>query len=356
VKKALITGITGQDGSYLAELLLEKGYEVHGLIRRASTFNTSRIDHLYTDPHQKDAKLLLHYGDLADSSQLTNLLYAIRPEEIYHLGAQSHVRVSFDMPEYTGDVTGMAVTRLLEAIRRSGLKTRFYQASSSEMYGSSPPPQNETTPFHPRSPYGVAKVYAYWMAVNYRDGYGIFASNGILFNHESPRRGQTFVTRKITRAIAQILAGKQELLYLGNLEARRDWGYAPEYVSAMWQILQQDKPDDYVVGTGETHSIKEFLAEAFTYAGLDREKYVRIDNRYFRPTEVDVLIADAGKIRKAINWEPKVCFKDLVKIMVDADMEAAGLKSLGQGKVILEKLGLNMTDQALLSHTYKGME
>jgi GDPmannose 4,6-dehydratase len=250
----------------------------------------------------------------------------------------------------------MAVTRLLEAIRRSGLKTRFYQASSSEMYGSSPPPQNETTPFHPRSPYGVAKVYAYWMAVNYRDGYGIFASNGILFNHESPRRGQTFVTRKITRAIAQILAGKQELLYLGNLEARRDWGYAPEYVSAMWQILQQDKPDDYVVGTGETHSIKEFLAEAFTYAGLDREKYVRIDNRYFRPTEVDVLIADAGKIRKAINWEPKVCFKDLVKIMVDADMEAAGLKSLGQGKVILEKLGLNMTDQALLSHTYKGME
>jgi GDPmannose 4,6-dehydratase len=356
VKKALITGITGQDGSYLAELLLEKGYEVHGLIRRASTFNTSRIDHLYTDPHQKGAKLLLHYGDLADSSQLTNLLYAIRPDEIYHLGAQSHVRVSFDMPEYTGDVTGMAVTRLLEAIRRSGLKTRFYQASSSEMYGSSPPPQNETTPFHPRSPYGVAKVYAYWMAVNYRDGYGIFASNGILFNHESPRRGQTFVTRKITRAIAQILAGKQELLYLGNLEARRDWGYAPEYVSAMWQILQQDKPDDYVVGTGETHSIKEFLAEAFTYAGLDREKYVRIDNRYFRPTEVDVLIADAGKIRKAINWEPKVCFKDLVKIMVDADMEAAGLKSLGQGKVILEKLGLNMTDQALLSHTYKGME
>jgi GDPmannose 4,6-dehydratase len=356
VKKALITGITGQDGSYLAELLLEKGYEVHGLIRRASTFNTSRIDHLYVDPHHKGTKLLLHYGELADGSQLTNLLYAVRPEEIYHLGAQSHVRVSFDMPEYTGDVTGIAITRLLEAIRRSGLKTRFYQASSSEMFGSSPPPQNETTPFHPRSPYAVAKLYAYWMTVNYRDGYGIFASNGILFNHESPRRGQTFVTRKITRAIAQILAGKQDLLYLGNLEARRDWGYAPEYVSAMWQILQQDKPDDYVVGTGETHSVKEFLTEAFTYAGLDWEKLVRIDNRYFRPTEVEVLIADAGKIRKAINWEPKVCFKDLVKIMVDADMEAAGLKSPGEGKIILQKKGLNSTDQALLSHTYKGME
>jgi GDPmannose 4,6-dehydratase len=356
MKRALITGITGQDGSYLAELLLGKKYEVHGIIRRASTFNTSRIDHIYVDPHQKGAQLFLHYGDLADGSQLTNLLYSIKPDEIYHLGAQSHVRVSFDIPEYTGDITGLATTRILEAIRRSGLKTRYYQASSSEMFGASPPPQNEMTPFHPRSPYAAAKVYAYWMTANYRDGYGLFTCNGILFNHESPRRGQTFVTRKITRAIAEILAKKQQYLYLGNLEAKRDWGYAPEFVAAMWLILQQENPDDYVVGTGETHSVKEFLTEAFTYAGLDWEKHVRIDQKYFRPTEVEVLIADARKIKEVIGWQPKINFKELVRIMVDADMEAAGLQPPGEGKAILKKKGLNTVDNALLSHTFKGIE
>jgi GDPmannose 4,6-dehydratase len=356
MKRALITGITGQDGSYLAELLLGKKYEVHGIIRRASTFNTSRIDHIYVDPHQKGAQLFLHYGDLADGSQLTNLLYSIKPDEIYHLGAQSHVRVSFDIPEYTGDITGLATTRILEAIRRSGLKTRYYQASSSEMFGASPPPQNEMTPFHPRSPYAAAKVYAYWMTANYRDGYGLFTCNGILFNHESPRRGQTFVTRKITRAIAEILAKKQQYLYLGNLEAKRDWGYAPEFVAAMWLILQQENPDDYVVGTGETHSVKEFLTEAFTYAGLDWEKHVRIDQKYFRPTEVEVLIADARKIKEVIGWQPKINFKELVRIMVDADMEAAGLQPPGEGKAALEKKGLNTVDNALLSHTFKGIE
>jgi GDPmannose 4,6-dehydratase len=343
MKRALITGITGQDGSYLAELLLSKGYEIHGLIRRASTFNTSRIDHLYVDPHQKGAQLFLHYGDLSDGSQLTNLLYSVKPDEIYHLGAQSHVRVSFDIPEYTGDITGLGITRILEAIRQSGIKARLYQASSSEMFGASPPPQDENTPFYPRSPYAAAKLYAYWMTVNYREGYNLYACNGILFNHESPRRGQTFVTRKITKAIADILAGRQEYLYLGNLEAKRDWGYAPEYVNAMWLILQQDKPDDYVVGTGETHSVKEFLTEAFAYAGLDWEKHVRTDQRYFRPTEVEALIADSGKIRKALGWQPRVCFKDLVKIMVDADMEAAGLKTSGEGKAILKKNGLSTT-------------
>jgi len=356
MKRALITGITGQDGSYLAELLLGKKYEVHGIIRRASTFNTSRIDHIYVDPHQKGAQLFLHYGDLADGSQLTNLLYSIKPDEIYHLGAQSHVRVSFDIPEYTGDITGLAATRILEAIRRSGLKTRYYQASSSEMFGASPPPQNEMTPFHPRSPYAAAKVYAYWMTANYREGYGLFTCNGILFNHESPRRGQTFVTRKITRAIAEILAKKQQYLYLGNLEAKRDWGYAPEFVAAMWLILQQENPDDYVVGTGETHSVKEFLTEAFTYAGLDWEKHVRIDQKYFRPTEVEVLIADARKIKEVIGWQPKINFKELVRIMVDADMEAAGLQPPGEGKAALEKKGLNTVDNALLSHTFKGIE
>lgn len=351
MKKAFITGITGQDGSYLAELLLAKGYEVHGLIRRASTFNTSRIDHLYIDPHKPGAKFLLHYGDLSDGSQLTNLIYNIQPDEIYNLGAQSHVRVSFDMPEYTGDITALGTTRLLEALRRSGIKAKFYQASSSEMFGATPPPQNENTPFHPRSPYAAAKVYAYWMTVNYREGYSLLACNGILFNHESPRRGQTFVTRKITRAIAEILAGRQQYLYLGNLEAKRDWGYAPEYVEAMWLMLQQDKPDDFVIGTGECHSVREFLEEAFRYAGLDYQNCVKIDPRYFRPTEAELLLADPAKARDKLGWEPKVSFKELVRIMVDADMEAVGLKPPGEGKVILSNHGLNTIDRALLSST-----
>lgn len=336
-KRALITGITGQDGSYLAELLLAKGYEVHGLIRRASTFNTARIDHIYQDPHEPNARLFLHYGDLSNGEQLTNLIYNVQPDEIYHLGAQSHVRVSFDMPEYTGDVTGLGTTRILEAIRRSGIKTKFYQASSSEMFGASPPPQNENTPFRPRSPYACAKVYAYWMTVIYREGYGLFACNGILFNHESPRRGETFVTRKITRAIANILAGKQKKLYLGNLKAKRDWGYAPEYVEAMWLMLQQDEPDDYVIGTGEAHSVQEFLEEAFSYVDLDWREYVEIDPRYFRPIEVECLIADATKARQKLGWEPKITFKELVRIMVDADMEAVGLTPIGEGKRILEE-------------------
>jgi len=356
MKKAFVTGITGQDGSYLAELLLGKGYEVHGLIRRTSTFSTSRIDHLYVDPHQEGARLKLHYGDLADGSQLTNLLYAIKPDEIYHLGAQSHVRVSFDMPEYTGDITALGITRILEAVRRSGSQARFYQASSSEMFGTSPPPQSEETPFRPRSPYAAAKLYAYWMTVNYREAYGIFASNGILFNHESPRRGQTFVTRKITRAVAEIKAGRQQYLYLGNLKCRRDWGYAPEYISAMWLMLQQERPEDYVVGTGESHSVEEFLQEAFTYAGLDWTEYVRTDPRYFRPTEVEVLVADASKIKKQLGWSPKVSFQELVRIMVDADLEAVGLTSPGEGRAILKRKGFNTTDNALLSHTYRGTE
>ena len=353
MKKALITGITGQDGSYLAELLLSKGYEVHGLIRRASTLNTSRIDHIFVDPHQPETKFFLHYGDLSDGSQLTNLLYNIRPDEIYHLGAQSHVRVSFDMPEYTGDIVALGTTRILESIRRGGVKTRFYQASSSEMFGNAPPPQNENTPFHPRSPYAAAKVYAYWMTVNYREGYNLFACNGILFNHESPRRGQTFVTRKITRAIAEIIAKRQQYLYLGNLEAKRDWGYAPEYVEAMWLMLQQDKPDDYVMGTGECHSVKEFLEEAFRYVGLDWQEYVKIDPRYFRPTEAELLLAAPAKARKELGWEPKITFKELVRIMVDADMEAVGLKPIGEGKVILANHGLNTADRALLSSTLR---
>src|SRR6266853_1233576 len=291
--KALITGITGQDGSYLAEFLLAKGYEVHGIIRRASTFNTGRIDHLYQDPHINDVQLFLHYGDTADSTSLIKLLYRIQPDEIYHLAAQSHVRVSFDIPEYTGDVTGLGTLRILEAIRETGLKAKFYQASSSEMYGKAQEvPQRETTPFYPRSPYGVAKVYAYWIAVNYRESYGLFACNGILFNHESPRRGETFVTRKITRAVAHIVAGLQEKRYLGNLDAKRDWGYAREYVEAMWLMLQQDEPDDYVIATNETHSIREFLDLAFEHAGLDWRKYVEIDPRYYRPAEVDLLIGD----------------------------------------------------------------
>ena len=337
MKQALITGITGQDGSYLAELLLDKGYEVHGLIRRASTFNTERIDHIYRDPHDPDARLFLHYGDLANGEQLSNLIYNVKPDEIYHLGAQSHVRVSFDAPEYTGDVTGLGTTRILESIRRSGIKTRFYQASSSELFGSAPAPQSENTPFQPQSPYACAKLYAYWMTVNYRKGYGLFACNGILFNHESPRRGETFVTRKITRALARILEGKQDKLYLGNLAAKRDWGYAPEYVQAMWRMLQQDEADDIVIGTGETHSVQEFLDEAFAYVDLDPGKYVEIDQRYFRPTEVDVLLADASKARKMLAWEPKVTFKELVRIMVDADIAAQGGTPPGEGKRILQE-------------------
>jgi len=349
MKKALITGITGQDGSYLAEFLLSKKYQVHGLIRRASTFNTGRIDHLYTDPHLRGTRLFLHYGDLSDSGQITEIIYNIKPDEIYHLGAQSHVRVSFDLPEYTGDITALGTTRILESIRRSGIKTRFYQASSSEMFGSASPPQNETTAFQPCSPYGIAKVYAYWIAINYRESYRIFAANGILFNHESPRRGETFVTRKITRAIAKILAGEQDKLFLGNLKAKRDWGYAPEYVESMWQILQQDKPGDYVIGTGESHSVEDFLKEAFSYANLDWRKYVGIDPRYQRPTEVNFLLADAAKARKELGWEPRVAFHELTRIMVDCDLELAGLKSPGEGKKILKKKGLSWTQNRITS-------
>jgi GDPmannose 4,6-dehydratase len=321
VKKALITGITGQDGSYLAELLLEKGYEVHGIIRRASTFNTERIDHLYQDPHINGVRLFLHYGDIADSTNLIKLLYRIQPDEVYHLAAQSHVRVSFDIPEYTGDVTGIGTIRFLEAIRETGVRTKFYQASSSEMFGKvQEVPQRETTRFYPRSPYGAAKVYAYWVTVNYRESYGLFACNGILFNHESPRRGETFVTRKITRAAAQIKAGLQHKVYLGNLDAKRDWGYAKEYVEAMWLMLQQDKPDDYVIATGETHSVGQFLEEAFSYAGLDWRKHLEIDPKYYRPAEIDLLVGDAGKAKKKLGWEAKTKFKSLVRLMMEADV------------------------------------
>jgi len=337
-RKAFITGITGQDGSYLAELLLSKGYEVHGLIRRSSTFNTSRIDHIYVDPHERSAQLFLHYGDLSDNEMITNIIYNIGPDEVYHLGAQSHVRVSFDTPEYTGNVTGLGTTRLLEAIRRCDTGIRFYQASSSEMFGSAPPPQNEETPFQPRSPYACAKLYAYWMTQNYREGYSLYASNGILFNHESPRRGETFVTRKITRSIGRILTGKEKYLYLGNLEARRDWGFAPEYVECMWRVLQQEQPGDYVIGTGETHSVKEFLDAAFTYAGLSVEDHVRIDPRYFRPTEVEVLIADPSRSAAVLGWKPRITFSGLVQIMVDADLRSAGIKPPGAGDDLLARV------------------
>lgn len=326
MRKALITGITGQDGSYLAELLLANGYEVHGIIRRASTFNTSRIDHLYQDPQVNNARLFLHYGDLADPVQMVKLLYQLEPDEIYNLGAQSHVRVSFDVPEYTGDVDGLGALRILEAIREAGLvkKCRYYQASSSEMFGKvQEVPQVETTPFWPRSPYGCAKVYAYWLTVNYRESYNLHASNGILFNHESPRRGETFVTRKITRAAARIKMGLQDSVFLGNLEARRDWGYAKEYVEMMWLMLQQDKPDDYVVATNETHSVREFCIEAFDLLGLDWERYVRYDSRYERPAEVDLLIGNPAKARRQLGWQPKVSFKELVRIMVEHDLELA---------------------------------
>lgn len=338
-KKALITGITGQDGSYLAEFLLSKGYEVHGIVRRSSSFNRSRIDHLYVDPHLPDARFFLHYGDLADSEQLTEIIYNIKPDEIYHLASQSHVRVSFDLSEYTGDITALGTTRLLEAVRRSGIETKFYQASSSEMFGSAPAPQNENTPFQPRSPYATAKVYAYWMVRNYREGYNLFACNGILFNHESPRRGETFVTRKITHGIANILSGKEKKLYLGNLDAKRDWGYAPEYVEAMWLMLQQEKPDDFVIGTGEAHSVREFVNQAFNYAHLDSRNHVVIEPQYFRPTEVPELRADFRKAKEILHWSPRITFKDLVAIMVDADLEKAGLNPPGEGHRIIQERG-----------------
>jgi GDPmannose 4,6-dehydratase len=379
MKRALITGITGQDGSYLAELLLSKGYEVHGLIRRSSAFNTGRIDHIYRDPHLPGTRLFLHYGDLSDAGQLANLIYNIRPDEIYNLGAQSHVKVSFDMPEYTGDVVGLGTTRLLDAVRRSGIKTRFYQASSSEMFGAAPPPQNEQTPFYPRSPYSAAKVYSYWIVVNYREGYNMFACNGILFNHESPRRGETFVTRKITRALANMIAGKQRKIYLGNIEAKRDWGFAPEYVEMMWLMLQQARPEDYVVGTGESHSVREFLEYAFDYVGIEIEwkgkgvkqkgvvktlastlpstsvlkvgdPIIEIDQKYFRPTEVDFLKADIAKARKKLGWKPRTTFEELVKIMVDYDMKLIGLTPVGEGIKISEKKGFTYTKHDLAKY------
>lgn len=331
MKKALITGITGQDGSYLAELLLEKGYEVHGLIRRASTFNTGRLEHLYTDPHVEGARLFLHYGDLTDGSRLVTLLQSVQPDEVYHLAAQSHVRVSFDEPEFTGDTTGTGTTRILEAIRMIGLDCRFYQASSSEMFGATPPPQCEETPFWPRSPYGAAKVYGYWMARNYREAYGMFAVNGILFNHESPRRGETFVTRKITRAAARIKVGLDEDLYLGNLDAVRDWGYAKEYVEAMWLMLQADEPSDFVIATGTSYTVQDFVEIAFQRAGLDWTRHVKFDERYLRPSEVDALIGDASKAADVLGWKPKTLTPELARLMVDADLEIASAEVRSRG-------------------------
>jgi len=322
MKKALITGITGQDGSYLAELLLDKGYEVHGIIRRSSTFNTSRIDHLYQDPHKDGTRLFLHYGDLSDGSRMVTLMDKVQPDEVYNLAAQSHVRVSFDEPEYTGETTGLGTSRLLEAIRMTGISTKFYQASSSEMFGATPPPQNEDTPFYPRSPYGVAKVYSYWMTKNYREAYGMFACNGILFNHESERRGETFVTRKIAIGAAKIAAGKQEFLYMGNLDSVRDWGYAPEYVEGMWRMLQQDVADDYVLATNTAYTVKDFLQFSFEAVGLDWEKFVRFDERYLRPTEVDALIGDYSKAKSTLGWEPKVLTPELAKRMTLAEVSA----------------------------------
>jgi GDPmannose 4,6-dehydratase len=331
-KLALLTGLTGQDGSYLADLLLAKGYEVHGIIRRSSSFNTGRIEHLYRDPHEPNVRLRMHHGDLSDPVALTRMIYELQPDEIYHLGAQSHVRVSFEIPEYTFDITGGGTLRLLEAIRESAVNTRFYQASSSEMFGATPPPQNEDTPFHPRSPYGVAKVAAYWATVNYREAYGLFAVNGILFNHESPRRGETFVTRKITRAVARIRAGIEDKLYMGNLDAERDWGYAPDFVEAMWMMLQADEPEDYVIATGEKHSVREALEVAFAHGGLPVEDHVEIDPKYFRPSEVDSLLGDASKAREKLGWEPKVRFKELIELMVDADIAALDDQLAGKVK------------------------
>jgi GDPmannose 4,6-dehydratase len=371
MKRALITGITGQDGSYLAEFLLSKGYEVHGLIRRASTFNTGRIDHIYTDPHVRGAALFLHFGDLSDSGQLTDMIYNLKPDEIYHLAAQSHVRVSFDMAEYTGDITALGTTRLLEAIRRSGIKTKYYQASSSEMFGASPAPQGEGTPFYPRSPYAAAKIYAYWMAINYREAYGLFACNGILFNHESPRRGETFLTRKVTRAAANVLSGRQKKLYLGNLNARRDWGFAPEYIEVMWLMLQQGEPDDYVVGNGESHSVREFTERAFSYAGLEIEwrgkgseekgmvrsvdrksdlgikpgdTIIEVDPRYFRPTEVEFLKADIRKATAKLNWRPRTSFEELVCIMMDYDLQQVSIEPPGEGIRASREKGFTYTN------------
>ena len=338
---ALITGITGQDGSYLAELLLRKNYEVHGIIRRSSTFNTGRIDHLYQDPHMPDRSLFLHYGDLSNGEEITNVIHTVQPDEVYHLAAQSHVAVSFDSPGYTGAITGLGTTTILEALRRSDKKARFYQASSSEMFGSASAPQSETTPFQPQSPYAVAKLYAYWMTRNYREGYGLHASNGILFNHESPRRGQTFVTRKITVAIANILAGKQDKLFLGNLDAKRDWGYSPEYVDVMWRALQQPEADDYVVGTGQSNTVREFLELAFSYANLDWNKYVEIDQRYVRPLEVNHLQADNRKAVSKLGWSPKIRIAELAKIMVDSDMELIGLDPIGEGNEIAKSVAQN---------------
>ncbi|WP_028328581.1 GDP-mannose 4,6-dehydratase [Brachyspira alvinipulli] len=326
MKKALITGITGQDGSYLAELLLEKGYEIHGIIRRSSSFNTERIDHLYKDPHINDVRMFLHYGDLSDSSNLSRLLEKIEPDEIYNLAAQSHVRVSFDMPEYTADVVGLGTIRILDAIKETQIKTKFYQASTSELYGKVvETPQTEKTPFYPRSPYSCAKLYSYWITVNYRESYDMYACNGILFNHESPRRGETFVTKKITHAIAKILNKEQDKLYLGNLDSKRDWGYAKDYVEAMWLMLQQEKADDYVIATGETHSVREFLDEAFGLVGLDWKKYVEIDPRYYRPAEVDLLLGNPAKAKEKLGWTPKTTFKELVKIMLEYDLKNVGL-------------------------------
>jgi GDPmannose 4,6-dehydratase len=331
MRKALVTGITGQDGSYLAELLLQKGYEVHGIIRRSSSFNTGRIMHIFQDPHVPNPRLVLHYGDLSDPVTLVKLLQQLLPDEIYNLAAQSHVRVSFDIPEYTADIAGLGTLRILEAIREAGVRTRFYQASSSEMFGKvAEIPQRETTPFHPRSPYGVAKLFAYWATVNYRESYNLFAANGILFNHESPRRGETFVSRKITRAVAYIKAGLQKKLFLGNLDAKRDWGYAQEYVEAIWRILQFDRPEDFVIATGETHSVREFCEAAFAHAGLDWRQYVEIDPRYFRPAEVDILIGDPSKAKQLLGWEAKVRFPDLVRLMVDADVKLLADKLAGK--------------------------
>lgn len=327
MKNALITGITGQDGSYLTELLLKKGYTVYGMIRRSSSFNTERIDHIYQDPHDPNPKLRLVYGDLNDASSLNKIIRTVQPAEIYHLGAQSHVRVSFDIPEYTGEITGLGAVRILEAIRETGVSTRFYNASSSEMFGNAPAPQSEKTPFEPRSPYAAAKVYAHWMTVNYREGYKLFACNGILFNHESPRRGETFVSRKITKAAARIKLGLQDKLFLGNLDARRDWGFAGDYVEAIWLILQEDQPDDFVIATGETHTVRQMLDEAFGYLDLDWEKYVEIDPRYYRPTEVDLLLGDATKAKRLLKWEPKVKFKELVRMMIDADLHQEKIKN-----------------------------
>ncbi len=343
MKKAFITGITGQDGSYLAELLLSKGYEVHGLIRRSSTFNTDRIDHLYQDVHDPNAKLFLHYGDLSVSGQIMDLLASIRPDEVYHLGAQSHVRVSFDMPEYTGDITGLGTLRILESIRKTGINTKFYQASSSEMFGAAPAPQSEKTLFQPRSPYAAAKVYAYHIVQNYRDAYGIFAANGILFNHESPRRGETFVTRKITRAATQIKLGLKDKLYLGNLDAKRDWGFAGDFVEAMWLMLQQDKPDDYVIATGEAHSVREFAEKVFSKLDLDYAQHVAVDPRYFRPTEVDILLGNATKAKKALNWQPQITFDQLIDMMIATDLE------LARKEKTLMDAGFSYTDTGRIS-------